>query len=255
MLARMSTLAFTERGQGPACLLVHAFPFDARMWEPQIEALAGTHRVIAPDLRGFGRSANLLPARTVEEHAGDLAELLDRLGIENAAVVGLSMGGYIAFALLRRHPSRVRALVLADTKAAADGEEAKRNRQANIDLVREQGPAALMQKLLPNLIAADADEAVKQKVLEIGGSQTVEGVANALMALRDRPDSTELLLRIAVPTTVIVGEKDTISPVAEMQEIARAIPDASFVVVEGAGHLSNLERASAFNDALRNALG
>jgi len=255
MLARMSTLAFTERGQGPACLLVHAFPFDARMWEPQIEAIAPTHRVIAPDLRGFGRSANLPPARTVDEHADDLVELLDRLGIENAAVVGLSMGGYIAFALMRRHPSRVRALVLADTKATADGEEAKRNRQANIDLVREQGPAALMQKLLPNLIAADADEAVKQKVLEIGGSQTVEAVANALMALRDRPDSTELLSRIAVPTTVIVGEQDTISPVAEMQAIARAIPDASFTVLKGAGHLSNLERPSAFDDALRNALG
>jgi len=255
MLARMSTLAFTERGQGPACLLVHAFPFDARMWEPQIEAIAPTHRVIAPDLRGFGRSANLPPARTVDEHADDLVELLDRLGIENAAVVGLSMGGYIAFALMRRHPSRVRALVLADTKATADGEEAKRNRQAIIDLVREQGPAALMQKLLPNLIAADADEAVKQKVLEIGGSQTVEAVANALMALRDRPDSTELLSRIAVPTTVIVGEQDTISPVAEMQAIARAIPDASFTVLKGAGHLSNLERPSAFDDALRNALG
>ena len=251
----MTTLAFTERGQGPVCLLVHAFPFDARMWESQIEALASSHRVIAPDLRGFGRSANLPPARSVDEHADELAALLDRLGVDRAAVVGLSMGGYIAFAMLRRHPSRVRALVLADTRAKPDTEEGKRNRDANIDFVRERGAAALMQKLLPALVADGADEDVKRTVLEIGGSQSAEGVANALMALRDRPDSTPLLPRIAVPTAVIVGEEDTLSPVTEMQEMARAIPNASFTVVRGAGHLSNLECASDFNEALRNALG
>jgi len=225
------------------------------MWESQIEALASSHRVIAPDLRGFGRSANLPPARSVDEHADDLAALLDRLGVDRAAVVGLSMGGYIAFAMLRRHPSRVRALVLADTRAKPDTEEGKRNRDANIDFVRERGAAALMQKLLPALVADGADEDVKRTVLEIGGSQSAEGVANALMALRDRPDSTPLLPRIAVPTAVIVGEEDTLSPVTEMQEMARAIPNASFTVVRGAGHLSNLERASDFNEALRNALG
>lgn len=225
------------------------------MWESQIEALASSHRVIAPDLRGFGRSANLPPARSVDEHADELAALLDRLGVDRAAVVGLSMGGYIAFAMLRRHPSRVRALVLADTRAKPDTEEGKRNRDANIDFVRERGAAALMQKLLPALVADGADEDVKRTVLEIGGSQSAEGVANALMALRDRPDSTPLLPRIAVPTAVIVGEEDTLSPVTEMQEMARAIPNASFTVVRGAGHLSNLERASDFNEALRNALG
>lgn len=255
MLARMTTLAFTERGQGPACLLVHAFPFDSRMWESQIEALAPSHRVIAPDLRGFGRSANLPPARSVDEHADDLAALLDRLRVDRAAVVGLSMGGYIAFAMLRRHPSRVRALVLADTRALPDTEEGKRNRQTNIDFVREQGSAALMQKLLPALVAERADETVKQRVLEIGGSQIADGVANALMALRDRPDSTELLPRIAVPTAVIVGQEDSLSPVAEMQAMAHAIPNASFTVLQGVGHLSNLESSSAFNEALLNALG
>jgi len=255
MLVPMSKLAFTERGQGPACLFVHAFPFDARMWEPQIAALAPSHRVIAPDLRGFGRSANLPPGLSVDEHADDLVELLDHLGIEKAAVVGLSMGGYIAFALLRRHPSRVRALVLADTKAKPDSEEAKRNRQVNIDFVREHGSAALFDKLLPALVAKEASEEVKQTLRSIAASQSVEGIVNALIALRDRPDSTELLPRIQVPTAVIVGKEDALSPVAEMEEMARAIPNASFTVIEGAGHLANRERPEAFNEALRAALG
>lgn len=255
MLVRMSKLAFTERGQGSALLLVHAFPFDARMWEPQIAAFTPTHRVIAPDLRGFGRSANLPPARSVDEHADDLVELLDHLGIEKAAVAGLSMGGYIALALVRRHPSRVRALVLADTKAKPDSEEAKRNRQVNIDFVREHGPAALFDKLLPALVAKDASEEVKQTLRSIAASQSVEGIVNALVALRDRPDSTELLPRIQVPTAVIVGEKDVLSPVAEMEEMQCAIPGATLTVLLGAGHLANQERPEAFNEALRAALG
>lgn len=255
MLAPMSKLHFTDQGQGDACLLVHAFPFDGRMWEAQAEALARTHRVIVPDLRGFGRSLGLPPARSLDDHADDLDALLASLGIENAAVAGLSMGGYISFALWRRHPSRVRALVLADTRAVADSPETKTNREAHIELVRSKGAKALMETLRPSLLAKDAGEEAVQRALTIGGSQTAEGVADALMAMRDRPDSRPLLPTISVPVTVIVGEYDAISGVSEMKELADAIPGARFAVIPNAGHLANLESPALFNKALRGGIG
>lgn len=255
MLAVMSNLAFTETGAGEACLLVHAFPFDGRMWEAQVAALAPDYRVIVPDLRGFGRSASLPPARSVEEHADDLADLLDRLKIQRAAVAGLSMGGYVALAFVRRHPRRVRALVLADTRALPDSPEAKANRDLNIELVRSQGVPALVDKLLPSLVAKDAAREAVEMARAIGASQTADGVTNALGALRDRPDSRALLPTISVPTAVIVGEYDSLSPVAEMKEMADAIPSASFTVISGAGHLANLEIPAAFTEALLAGIG
>lgn len=255
MLAVMSTLAFTETGQGKACLFVHAFPFDGRMWDAQRDALSADHRVIVPDLRGFGRSASLPSARSVDEHADDLAALLDRLKVQQATVIGLSMGGYIAFALMRRHAARVRALVLADTRALPDSPEAQKSRDVNIELVRREGAKALMEKLRPALLAKDASDEAVAKALAIGAAQTVEGIADALMALRDRPDSRDLLPSIHVPTAVIVGEHDTLSPVTEMKELADAIPNAAFTVIPGAGHLANLENPAAFNEALRAAVG
>lgn len=255
MLALMSTLAFTDTGQGEPCLFVHAFPFDGRMWDAQRDALAPSHRVIVPDLRGFGRSASLPPARSAFEHADDLAELLDRLNLRRATVIGLSMGGYIAFAMMRRHPDRIGALVLADTRALPDSAEAKENRDVNIELVRREGAKVLMEKLRPALLAEDASEEAVAKALSIGSSQSTEGIANALMALRDRPDSRDLLPSIHVPTAVIVGEHDTLSPVTEMKEMADAIPNASFTVIPSAGHLANLEKPEDFNAALKAAVG
>lgn len=251
----MSKLSFTDQGQGDVCLLVHAFPFDGRMWEAQAAALAETHRVIVPDLRGFGQSTGLPPARSLDDHADDLDELLASLNVENAAVAGLSMGGYISFALLRRHPSRLRALVLADTRAIADSPEMKANRDAHIELVRSQGAPALMQKLRPSLLAENAREDAVAKALAMGGSQTPEGVADALAAMRDRPDSRSLLPTLRIPVSLIVGEHDAISPVAEMKEIADAIPGARFTVIQGAGHLANLEAPAAFDAALRAGIG
>lgn len=251
----MATLFSIDEGQGPACLLVHAFPFDGRMWEAQRAELSKDHRVLVPDLRGFGRSANLAPARSVDEHADDLAELLDHANVKDAAVLGLSMGGYVALALFRRHPSRVRALVLADTRALPDSPEAKAARDVNIAIAREQGMPKLVDKLMPPLLAKDAAPSVVQRVRALAESQTVSGVTDALVMLRDRPDSRPLLPTISVPTAVIVGEFDALSPVAEMKEMADAIPGATFTVIPGAGHLTNLESPEAFNAALRAGVG
>lgn len=254
MLPAMPNLHFTDKGQGPACLFIHAFPFDGRMWGAQRDALASEFRIIVPDLRGFGRSLGLAPASSIDDHADDLVKLLDHLHIDNVAVLGLSMGGYIALAMARRHPERLRALVLADTRAVPDFPKDRANRDINIGLVRNEGVGALMDKMRPILLAEDAHESVVALARSIGASQHPQGVIDALEALRDRPDARPGLSSISVPTSLIVGELDTLSPASEMKEMADAIPAARLTVIPGVGHLANLEAPEAFNRALRAGL-
>ena len=220
------------------------------MWDAERAALAQSRRVVVPDLRGFGRSGALAPPASLEEHADDVMRVLDRLGIERATVAGLSMGGYIAFALVRRHPQRVSRLILADTRAAADSPEGRRGRDENIALVARDGVAPLVERLLPKLLSAQATREVVARVRALGERQPAAGVMSALAAMRDRPDSTPLLASIAVPVLVIVGEADSISPPAEAQAIAAALPHGELAVIAGAGHLANLESPATFMAAL-----
>ena len=252
--ANRSTPYFADEGRGDPVVLLHAFPLDGTMWDEQRVHLARTHRVIVPDLRGFGRSATLPPPKSLDEHADDVARMLDGLGIERATVAGLSMGGYIAFALARRHAPRVARLVLADTRAAADNTEGRRTRDENIALVAREGVAPLVERLLPKLLSPNASREVVARVRAIGGRQTAAGVMSALAAMRDRPDSTSLLADIAVPSLVIVGESDAISPPAEAHAMRQALRGGQIAVVSGAGHLANLEAPDAFTTALREFL-
>ncbi len=237
----------------PVLVLLHAFPQDRTMWEAARQHLAGTHRVIAPDLPGFGDS-RILESWTVDSAADTVAELLDALTITGpVAVGGLSMGGYVAMAFARRHPKKLKALILADTKADADDADAKAGREKTIALAKEQGVAGVIDAMLPKLLGATT----QAKYPEVGAgvratavNQSVEAVIAGLKALRDRPDATPDLKAIAVPTLVIVGEEDTVTPPAKAEAIAKAIPGAKLVVLPRVGHLSNLEDTMAFNDAL-----
>jgi 3-oxoadipate enol-lactonase len=250
-------LAHTDVGRGLPVVLLHAFPLNRSMWEPQIAALLGECRCIAPDLRGVGDSPRSGPY-TMDRYADDVAALLDALQIERAVVAGLSMGGYVALALWRRHPKRIRALVLSDTRATADTAEAAQKRLDLIEVARTHGVDAVVDKQLPGLIGKstrDKQPDLVERIRSIMVTSTVEGIVGALEAMRTRPDSTPLLAGIDVPTLVVVGDEDAITPAKDAQAMHEAIPNSRLEVIPEAGHLSNLERPAAFNTVLSDFVG
>ena len=235
-------------------LFVHGFPFDHRMWRHQLAGLA-RWQCIAPDLRGAqGAMAPSSPrAYTMTAYADDLIALLDRARIRQAVVCGLSMGGYIIFELLRRHPRRVRAAILCNTKAAADTLGAKRGRDALAAKAQREGAPAVAAELVPKLLARETQQRradVVREVTEMIERQPVVGIVGALHALRERPDSTPLLARIQMPVLAVAGDDDQIAPATGMQEMAEAIPGAEFVLIRSAGHLAPLEQPANVNAAL-----
>ena len=238
-------------------LLIHGFPLDRTLWSAQTRGLADVARVIAPDLRGFGESSVPTGAVTMDTYADDLRALLDALGVPRAVIAGLSMGGYIAFAFYRRHASRVGALILADTRAAPDSAEAKKGREDNTVLARAQGTAAVAEKMLPKMLtpqtlAARAD--VTNAARTLMSRQPVEGVVAALGALRDRPDSTPTLAQIVVPTLIVVGAEDSLTPPQDAEQMRAAIRGAHLAVVPDAAHLANFEQPDTFNQIVREFL-
>ncbi|MGI5865220.1 MAG: alpha/beta fold hydrolase [Myxococcales bacterium] len=244
-----------DSGTGPAVLLLHAFPLSGGMWKKQIAALRASYRVIAPDLPGFGGSPPPTSPASIAGFAALGLGLLDALGVEKAAVVGLSMGGYVALELQAAASERVSALVLCDTKAHADTEDGKRAREATAHAVEEEGSTQpLIERLLPNLLSPAASPELRREVERLIADTSVEGAAAAQRAMAKRRDFTPELGKIGCPTLVLVGGNDTLSTSAELKGIAQAIPNARFQTIPGAGHLSNIEKPEAFNAALRSFL-
>ncbi len=247
-----TALAYDDRGGGPPLVLVHAFPLDRRMWEAQAE-LSAVCRLLTPDVPGLGESPLPPGGWTVDSFADTLAEWLTALGTDKAVVGGLSMGGYVALAFARRHPARVHGLLLADTRAEADSDEAKANRAKAIELVNTKGPTALVEQMLPKMLS-DAtrqhNTRVEARVRELAGSQTADGVAAALAALRDRPDSLSALSAFRFPVLVIVGGQDAITPPAAAEAMAERLADVTSETLYGAGHMTNLEATAPFNLAV-----
>jgi len=242
-------IAFDDIGSGIAVVLLHAFPLNRTMWEPQVGALVAECRCIPIDFRGFGESPHA-PPYSMDRYADDVAGVLDSLQIEQAVVVGLSMGGYVAFALWRRHRHRVRGLVLADTRFTADTPEGASRRREMIDLVRTQGSIAIANAQIASLMGATTREKrpdIYDAVHRTIAQAPVEGIAGALEAMLGRPDSAPVLPTITVPTLIVVGEEDTITPIADARALQAGIPGSRLEVLSQAGHLSNLERPAAFN--------
>lgn len=246
-------LAYEERGHRAPLLFIHAFPLDHAMWQPQMGAFERNRRLIAPDLMGFGRSG-AAGHQTLDEHADDLVALLDELQVERAVAVGLSMGGYVAMAMWRRHRERIAALVLADTRAAADGPDERAAREAAAESVARDGVAALVGGSIGRLLAPSAAPELVRDVEHMMLRQGKAGVIAALSAMARRPDSTPDLPAISVPTLVVVGTEDVVTPPEEAEEIAAAVPGAQLKAIPSAGHLSNLEEPGAFNAVLREFL-
>jgi pimeloyl-ACP methyl ester carboxylesterase len=246
-------------GQGTPVLLLHAFPLHAGMWQPQIDHLGDRFRLIAPDLKGFGASDAPEDAAdySMDGYARDLKALLDELGIEKATVVGLSMGGYVAFAFLRLYPDSVAALVLADTRAEDDPAEGKDKRSAQQAQVRNQGTAGLIDGLAGALLSEDARQSqpeVVARAKELMQNPAV-GFIGGLEAMKNRPDSTGDLAKIGVPTLVMVGETDGVTPPEAARRMHEFVGESRLVVLPRVGHLSNLEAPKAFSEALGEFLG
>lgn len=252
--ASQTAIAYRDQGTGPGVVLLHAFPLDSSMWEDQIAALADRFRVVAPDLPGFGSSA-VSAGLTMDSIADVVAELLDHLGMNERVVVGgVSMGGYAALGFARLYPQRVRALILADTKADPDDEPARANRDRKIRLAADHGPAAIVDEMMPKLLAPETVATrpdVVRLVRDIGTRQPLDGLLAGLRALRDRPDARPGLGHISFPTLVVVGEHDAATPPDKARELAAVIPNARLVTIPAAGHLSNLENPAAFTSAVR----
>ena len=237
-------------------LFLHGFPHNRGLWAPQTSALVGRARCIAPDLRGFG-DTDAVPPYSMDQYADDAAALLDALGVDCAVVAGLSMGGYVAFAFWRRHAARVRALVLADTRAGPDSDEARGRRRELIALAQSAGAAAVAETQIDGMVGkttrAQRPE-VRQAVHAMLSAAPVEGIVGALEAMLARPDSTPTLKTISVPTLVIVGDEDVLTPVKEARAMHEAVAGSRLEVLAGAGHLSNFERPAAFNHAMHDFL-
>jgi 3-oxoadipate enol-lactonase len=252
-------MSYREVGEGPGdpLVLLHAFPLDSRMFEPQTKALAGLRRLITPDYPGFGRSPRAPAQPDVRYYAEGVRGLLDRLGLERVVLGGVSMGGYVAFECLRLFPQRVSGLVLANTRAEPDSEEMKENRKKMARRVADEGVGVLIELQLGRLLAPgtlEGNERVVEEVRAMILESNPNGVVAALGAMRERPDSTPLLAKIEVPTLVIGGEEDEISTPEVMGAMAQKIPDSRHVTLSGVGHLSNLEAPEAFNAVLEEFL-
>jgi pimeloyl-ACP methyl ester carboxylesterase len=241
-------------GAGTPLVLLHAFPLDGRMWAPQVEALAGSYQVVVPDLRGFGAARD----QAVEEAgmdllADDLARLLDDRGLDRVVLGGLSMGGYVALAFMRRHADRVSGLVLLGTKATADGDQARDARLAMAERVLAEGNGFVPEAMLPRLLGETSRESrpeLVERVTALILEQSPEAIAGAQRGMAARAATSDVLASIKVPTLVVTGEEDAVTGPEVGRDLAAGIPGARFLLVEQAGHLSNLERPEVVNEAL-----
>jgi pimeloyl-ACP methyl ester carboxylesterase len=248
------TLYARDVGQGTPFVLLHAFPLSSAMWLPQREGLAGRFRVITPDLRGFGGSLLGKDEPSIDAMADDVDRLLQSKGLARAVIGGLSMGGYVAMALCRRHPERVQGLVLADTKATADPEPARENRlRIAARLEMDGSTAVLVEEVLPHLVGPTT---IRQRAMIYGRVRGLvqatppQAAAWAQRAMAGRPDSFGTLRETRAPALVVVGSEDTLATEADARAMAEALPNAELLVIPRAGHLSAIEQPELFNQAV-----
>jgi 3-oxoadipate enol-lactonase len=238
---------------GRTILFVHAFPVNASMWLPQFESMAGKHRLVAPDLRGFGHSDPYDGSLAMAAMADDLAAMIDRLALGRVILVGLSMGGYIALAFAKAHAEKLAGLVLADTRAAADTDEVRKGRYRLMERARKDGATAVADQMLPKLLSANAHASNPDLVARVRSmieSTPVQTIVAALEGMATREDLRPRLGELSVPVLVIVGSEDTVTPSDEAKEMADAIPGARITKLDGVGHLSNLEGPDEFSRLL-----
>ena len=245
-------LAYSDEGPGPAVVLLHGFPLSRAMWEPQVTGVGSIYRIIAPDLRGHGDSPAPEGVYTMDEMADDVIELLDTLHLDGPVVLGgLSMGGYVALSMMARYPQRIRALMLMDTRAGADTPDAAQKREEMAQAVIAAGnPGPAVEAMVPRLFARKTLEERPERVEPLRAAMernTARGIAGALRGMAVRPDRRGELAAIRVPTLVLVGEEDVLTPPSEAQALADGITQARLEVVPEAGHMAPYENPAVAN--------
>jgi pimeloyl-ACP methyl ester carboxylesterase len=240
-------------------VLAHAFPLGAAMWEGQDGALPPGWRLLAPDFRGFGGSTLPEPDNhpSVDDYANDVIDFLRELGVTSAVIGGLSLGGYATFAVLRRRPSLARGVILADTRAGADTPEGRANRRSMLALIDREGASGVARDMIPKLLGKTSlteRHDVEPLVRRLIKQQSPAALRGAVRRMMERPDASDVVQSISVPTLIVVGDEDTLTPVEESRKMQVAAANAELVVIPAAGHLPNLEQPEAFNGALRRFL-
>lgn len=243
---------------GVPIIFVHGFPFSKEMWQPQLVAFAGTHRVIAYDVRGHGHSQPGSMKFSIDQFSDDLVLLMDALALDKAIICGLSMGGYIALSTLESNPQRIAALVLCDTQCGADSPEVRDKRARTIGSIRLNGMTAYADEMTARLFAGASYTAkpgmvafIKDTILRTNS----DTVCKTLQALGIRRDTCSLLPKAPMPTLILVGIEDRITPVEEGQKMQELMPGSTLVVIDGAGHLSSMENPGIFNSEMKSFLG
>ena len=242
-------IAYDDVGRGIPLLFIHGWPHNRTLWAGQLSGLPTLARCIAPDLRGFG-GTTVMPPYTIEQYADDLVQLMDARGVERAVVCGLSMGGYVALAMLRRHRHRLRALILTSTRATADTPEAREKRMRLIEFVESHGVEALAGRQLRAMVGTTTFEhrpVVRDALRDLMAAAPREGVIGGLHAMAQRAAATELLTTIDFPTLVVGGAEDSFTPPDELRAMAARIPRSRFELLAGGGHVCPYERPGAFN--------
>jgi len=248
---------YTVMGDGPPVVLLHPFPANHKVWLPAAELLAGRYRLILPDLRGHGQSGVGTGPATMEKHAADLLRLLDASGVGKAVFAGVSIGGYVLFEFWRRHRERVSGLILCDTRAGADTDEGRANRLKAADDVEKQGPVAFIDSMIPKLLGdtirttrPDLVERARRMMLEMSAA----GIAAVQRGMAARPDSVADLKTINVPTLVMVGNEDILTPLSEAESMRRQIAGSRLHTIPRAGHYAVFEQQEAAGKAIRGFL-
>lgn len=243
---------------GLPVVFLHGFPFNRHIWEPQQEPLAHAgFRVVLPDLRGHGRSPSTPEPATMDAMADDVFRLLDRLQAARVALVGHSMGGYVALAMVAQQPDRFAGLVLTNTRAEADDEAGRAARDETVAAVREHGVDVLAERMLEKLLSPATRESEPGLVARLDGmirATPPEGAVNALLGMRDRPDRRDLLPKIKTPTLVVAGADDPITPPDGARTLADAVPGARLEIIPDTAHMTMIEAPDRFTEALRGFL-
>jgi len=253
------TLHYTERGQatqGKPVVLLHGYPLNSTIWQTEQDGLSDHYHVITPDLRGHGESPAPEGIYEMDSMAQDVIALLDSLGVEKAAIMGHSMGGYVTLALWRLVPERFLALGLIDSQAGADSPEGREGRYKTAEKVFMEGSKAVEQAMLPKMFAAGlpTEQPILEQVRTMILNTRPNGMIGVLKGMAARPDSKDLIGKITVPVLLLTGDKDQLIPMQRSSDMAEAIPGATLVTIENAGHLPMLEQPQATLMAIHNFL-
>jgi 3-oxoadipate enol-lactonase len=248
-----SNIHYNDTGNGNPLVLLHGFPLDSRIWRELIPPLAAHARVITLDLPGFGKSTTTKPF-TMETIADDVHQLLHDIGALPCELAGLSMGGYVALAYAKKYLADLRGLILIDTRSQADTPQGREARNAMIALANTKGSMAVAEQMFPKMLGPNPDPKVAAELMDIMKACPVKGIQYALDAMRDRPDSTDLLPTLALPTLIIVGESDAITPPELSRTMHQAIPGSKLSIIPSAGHMSPMEQPAAVANAIQEFL-